>query len=111
MERFVLSREIIKDIETRLRTAGYHETAMQESVAAAIAEELRRALAQRSADMLFLVGPGHNGADACAVLRRLLLGPLPVGLRFHLAAWPGEAAHLRRVQESLLPKGGFELHR
>lgn len=77
--RAILNKKQFDDFESSIVACGVPELAMQEAAAGRIAGRLVDQIKARpETSLLFLIGPGNNGADGLAVLRKLFVEYGPV---------------------------------
>ncbi|MEO1210225.1 MAG: NAD(P)H-hydrate dehydratase [Cyanobacteria bacterium J06638_20] len=71
LERFVVTAEQMRAIESRVFKAGMPVAALMEKVAGLITQRLLEQFPDRTTRFGIVVGPGHNGGDALVVAREL----------------------------------------
>jgi NAD(P)H-hydrate epimerase len=69
-EQIIVTAAQMRDIETRIFTAGMPVAALMEKVASLISNKLK-SIIPKDKTVGILVGPGHNGGDALVVAREL----------------------------------------
>ncbi|WP_017654790.1 bifunctional ADP-dependent NAD(P)H-hydrate dehydratase/NAD(P)H-hydrate epimerase [Fortiea contorta] len=71
ISQIVVTAAQMRDIEARIFAAGMPVAALMEKVAGLIARRIQQIIPQINFRVGFLIGPGHNGADALVVAREL----------------------------------------
>lgn len=71
ISQIVVTAGQMRDIEGRLFAAGMPVAALMEKVAGLIARRIQEIIPDNNSRVGFLIGPGHNGADALVVAREL----------------------------------------